>query len=65
MHGKIEEYRFAEAFDQLDRDDSGFSTWRYQYCDMCCFVTILCDTHTTCLIFIVHSFQGKYTGIIG
>ena len=52
MHGKIEEYRFAEAFDQLDCDDSGFSTWRYQYCDMCCFETTQCDTHTTCLIFL-------------
>ena len=22
------------------------------YCDMCCFVTTQCDTHTTCLIFL-------------
>jgi hypothetical protein len=27
MHGNIEEYRFAEAFDQLDVDDSGYSTY--------------------------------------
>ena len=27
MHGKIEEYRFAEAFDQLNCDDSGYSTY--------------------------------------
>jgi calcium-dependent protein kinase len=25
MQGKIEEYRLAEAFDQIDCDDSGYS----------------------------------------
>jgi Ca2+-binding EF-hand superfamily protein len=27
MHGKVEEYRFAEAFDQLDCDSSGYSKY--------------------------------------
>jgi hypothetical protein len=29
MHGKVEEYRFAEAFDQLDCDSSGYSKCWY------------------------------------
>ena len=41
MHGKIEEYRFAEAFDQLDTDDSGYSTFLIDLLDLICVVAIV------------------------